>query len=477
MFCIQCGFSNAAEARFCASCGATLTPAESSGTAAAPAETPVAAAAIARLGDRFLAVLLDAFLWAGVFALTGMWSARRWGGLTESGFSLAGTAAWVAITATLLAGLLYYWVCEGLFGVTLGKALIGIAVRRTDGTACTMSSSLIRNLLRLVDGIGGYLVGLVAALLSRSRQRLGDHAARTIVVERPVGAVVRALLVALWLAIVAGSLTGAYLLHRGAGPSVAESGDLKLVNVDFLQSEDGPSRPAAPYKPGEKVYMKYDVVGFGHGGDGRIELALSAVALDPDGRALHTPWSKDLSQTIARGRPVNGSFSVGLPLFAPAGQYRIDLRVEDKVKNLRLQYAPAFQVESAASPPAAVLEIRDFEMSLAQNGPPVAAPVLEGGGTVYMRWKVAGIKFEDDKMDVRVALQVLDSAGKLVLERPDYVTVSDTSVYHPPSFFVPMSGHVSVPSGMTKGTYTAKYQVTDNFARSTLDNTARFEVR
>ena len=116
-------------------------------------------------------------------------------------------------------------------------------------------------------------------------------------------------------------------------------------------------------------------------------------------------------------------------------------------------------------------------MSLSQDGPPVATPVLEGGGTVHMRWKVAGIRFEGDKLDVRVAFQVRDPAGKLALDQPDYVTASDTFVYHPPSFFLPMSGHVSIPSGMPKGTYTASYRITDNVAKSTLDYPAKFEVR
>ena len=33
----------------------------------------------------------------------------------------------------------------------------------------------MRNLLRIVDGFGGYLVGFLVAVLSRQRQRLGDH--------------------------------------------------------------------------------------------------------------------------------------------------------------------------------------------------------------------------------------------------------------------------------------------------------------
>lgn len=467
MFCPHCGASNAAEVQYCAACGGLLT--------AAPDPVP-SGFHLASLGDRLIAVILDLLLVGAVFAIAGMWLALRWGGLTRSGFSLEGKPALATMAVTALAAFLYYWLCEGLFGATLGKGIIGIVVRQVGGRRCSLSASLVRNLLRIVDGLAVYLVGFLIAIFSKSRQRLGDHVAKTVVLERKSGAAVRALLVGLWLALIAVSIWGAYMLHRGAGGG-AGSGALRVINVDFLQSSGGPSRPAAPYKPGETVYIKYDVTGFTTDPNGKIDLLLRAVAADPEGTDLHVPWEKELVQTMVADSPVNGSFSVELPPFVPAGEYEIELRVQDKLKNTSVQVVPVFHVEAAPIPPASSLEIRDFEMSLSREGPPVPQPVLEGGGTLYARWKIFGAQFREDRLDLRVGFKVLGPDGKVLLDRPDYVAVADSFVYHPASFFLPITGHLNLPSSAGKGLYTAQYEIVDNQAQATIEHTAKFEVR
>lgn len=80
--------------------------------------------------------------------------------------------------------LLYQTALEGYFGRTVGKSIRGIVVVREDGSRCTWGAAVIRNLLRVVDTLPAfYVVGIVAAYLSDDHQRLGDHAARTVVVS------------------------------------------------------------------------------------------------------------------------------------------------------------------------------------------------------------------------------------------------------------------------------------------------------
>lgn len=73
-------------------------------------------------------------------------------------------------------------------GQTLGKRMVGIRVVHDDGTRIRWQASLLRNLLMAADALPGtYLFALVSMLCSRRFQRLGDHAAGTVVVyaERP----------------------------------------------------------------------------------------------------------------------------------------------------------------------------------------------------------------------------------------------------------------------------------------------------
>ena len=88
-----------------------------------------------------------------------------------------------AALAFLATALLYYGVLEAISGQTLGMRLLGIrVVRAADGSRASAGQVVARTLLRIVDGIAFYLVGLIAILATGSkRQRLGDMAAGTTV--------------------------------------------------------------------------------------------------------------------------------------------------------------------------------------------------------------------------------------------------------------------------------------------------------
>ena len=127
---------------------------------------------------------------------------------------MAGTGALVTIALVVLVAFLYHWLCEGLLGLTLGKAVAGVRVINEHGAPCGLGPSLIRNILRIIDGLFGYLVGYFVAIFSKLRQRLGDHLARTFVVEQELAGLRRVLMVVLWIVLVAAGFVGAYFVHR-----------------------------------------------------------------------------------------------------------------------------------------------------------------------------------------------------------------------------------------------------------------------
>jgi uncharacterized RDD family membrane protein YckC len=174
----------------------------------------VAGYRVAALGDRLIALILDTILLLAVFAAVGMWAGAKWGGITPSGFDLSGTGALVTLAVDVVVGFIYFWLCEGLLGLTLGKAIAGVRIINENGAPCGLGPSLIRNILRIIDGLFVCLVGYFIAIFSRFRQRLGDHLARTFVVEKEPRALYRALLVVLWILLVAGGFVGAYFIHR-----------------------------------------------------------------------------------------------------------------------------------------------------------------------------------------------------------------------------------------------------------------------
>src|SRR3954451_3695200 len=76
----------------------------------------------------------------------------------------------------------YFAFCEWRWGHTVGKNAAGIEVRSVDGAErLTYGQASIRNLLRLVDF---WFIGELLIVSSERKQRLGDRAARTVVVRR-----------------------------------------------------------------------------------------------------------------------------------------------------------------------------------------------------------------------------------------------------------------------------------------------------
>jgi uncharacterized RDD family membrane protein YckC len=85
---------------------------------------------------------------------------------------------------TLAWALYYYFACESGGGQTLGKRAMKLRVVRVDGSEAGMREIAVRTVLRVVDGICLYLVGLIVMIASgKRRQRLGDMAGGTIVVD------------------------------------------------------------------------------------------------------------------------------------------------------------------------------------------------------------------------------------------------------------------------------------------------------
>jgi uncharacterized RDD family membrane protein YckC len=68
------------------------------------------------------------------------------------------------------------------WGQTIGKSTIGIEVRPLDGAErLSFGQASIRNLLRLIDV---FVIGEVMVAAGKRQQRLGDKAAKTVVVRR-----------------------------------------------------------------------------------------------------------------------------------------------------------------------------------------------------------------------------------------------------------------------------------------------------
>jgi uncharacterized RDD family membrane protein YckC len=133
------------------------------------------------VGRRFLAVLVDSILLGIVFGVMG----ALFGQSQVSGGNVSVSLTGVPAMVTFVIVFLYYIVLETVLGVTLGKLLLGIRVVNMEGFRISWGASVIRNILRIIDALPfAYILGAILIWTSARKQRLGDRAARTVVVRR-----------------------------------------------------------------------------------------------------------------------------------------------------------------------------------------------------------------------------------------------------------------------------------------------------
>jgi len=97
---------------------------------------------------------------------------------------------WLVATIIALAAYFIYWVVipHGLRGQTFGMKLLRLRAISKDGRPASMMQWFIRSIFLIIDMLVFGLVGLITMVCSRYRQRLGDHAAGTVVVSARFGA-------------------------------------------------------------------------------------------------------------------------------------------------------------------------------------------------------------------------------------------------------------------------------------------------
>jgi uncharacterized RDD family membrane protein YckC len=133
------------------------------------------------VGRRFFADLVDGILLGIVIGVIGALSGHAQTSAGNVSISLTGTPAILAFVFSFL----YLIVLEATLGATLGKLLLGIRVVKEDGSPIGWGTSIVRNLLRIIDALPtAYILGAILIWTSPRKQRLGDRVAHTVVVRR-----------------------------------------------------------------------------------------------------------------------------------------------------------------------------------------------------------------------------------------------------------------------------------------------------
>jgi uncharacterized RDD family membrane protein YckC len=150
--------------------------------------------ALAGLGSRFLAVVLDTLVQIAVVLVVFVGIGLLFSNVPASAKHAVDSATEKIAQAVVIAFVVafFFAVFFGYFiffeaawdGQTPGKKALGIRVVRDGGYPIDFGASLVRNLIRVGEmALGYYAIAAIAAVLSPENKRLGDMAAGTIVVR------------------------------------------------------------------------------------------------------------------------------------------------------------------------------------------------------------------------------------------------------------------------------------------------------
>lgn len=145
---------------------------------------------LASPGSRIVAIILDTIILTVIMVILAIPF-----GLSSALFSMmadytgmlnawANVALWGTFAfLNFIISIMYFTYFEGTTGQTPGKRAMNIKVVTENGKKLTTADALIRTILRIIDSIAFYLLGLIIILVTEKKQRLGDVLAKTIVVK------------------------------------------------------------------------------------------------------------------------------------------------------------------------------------------------------------------------------------------------------------------------------------------------------
>ena len=138
------------------------------------------------------------------------------------------------------------------------------------------------------------------------------------------------------------------LSYEVRGHPVEPSKELTARNLHFLKSEqDGAPLNPVVYRPGQTLWARFDITGFGYGEGNKFSVEYGLAVLRESGEQVFAEpaAARDANQSFYRQRYVPGALSLELKPDVPAGAYILSITMEDKIGGAKAEIHGGFRIE------------------------------------------------------------------------------------------------------------------------------------
>lgn len=258
---------------------------------------------------------------------------------------------------------------------------------------------------------------------------------------------------------------------------------LSVVKAMLHDSEDGPPVPADYlYHPGDVVFFSFQVAGYTKVGEDpiwKIDVAYEMDVRDSEGVLIAPPDVASVGTSVSpqdKDWLPKIRYQFAIPPLAESGQYRILIKVWDRLGKTETNAEQTFRVEGHEVAPSDTLVIRNLRfLRTEEDKEPLAIAAYRPGDTLFARFDITGYKFGDgNAFDVEYGIAVADSTGKVMYAQPVAAEEKTKSFY--PQRYTPGEASLKVPPNMTKAAYTLIVTAKDKLGGQTAEARHAFTI-
>ncbi|MGH9783461.1 MAG: hypothetical protein ACRD88_04680 [Terriglobia bacterium] len=274
----------------------------------------------------------------------------------------------------------------------------------------------------------------------------------------------------------------------GSLQAPAPASPARLLRVADVQFEDdrGDVRYSLNTRAGSDIVLTFRVEGYERrrvedpGGipEERVWLRYEAELRDPQG-ALVQPAQQGEVDTILGPRDDQWRprirWSGSLPPYAPTGEYKVEIRVQDAQANTDAAASVPVRVQGELIQPADSLAVRQLEYASSAGGPWFSRRVFALGRPMHVRYKVAGfLASPENEVWVEQDWAVIDAGGNVIVSQENAVVEKRQSFY--PPRFLSTSFELRLADAKP-GMYTLRITVRDGVSGLSITDDSEFSLR